>query len=402
MIATFKRSVANGVVDAPPSKSYTHRYLIAAALAKGTSVIDNIAMSNDILATLKCIETLGASYEIINQKIIINGFNKKKQADLLDFDVFESGSTYRFLIPIALTMGKPLCFRGTKTLISRGIEVYEQIFKDINISYDLFETSLKINGALKAGEFKIAGNISSQFITGLLFALPLLKESSVIKIIPPLESKNYVDMTIAVLSEFGITIKRSGNNIYIDGNQQYLPFNGYIEGDYSNAAFLEAYNYFDGHVKVNNLNPNSLQGDKVYQTFFKKLDEENCQIDISNCVDLGPVLMVFASLKKGATFTGTARLKIKESNRAIAVKEELLKMGGVLEVYDNEVIVKKTTLHKPRESLSSHNDHRIVMALALALTLYGGTISNVEAVNKSFPTFFTMLKKLGIEVELCD
>ncbi len=400
MRLTIFPSHARGKVLAPSSKSYAHRFLIAAALASGKSCITNISLSDDVLATLEALKVIGASYLIDDNLVIINGINKHIVSEEAVFHIKESGSTLRFMIPIALMLAKKCRFICSPTLIKRGIEVYEDLFKLQGIKYQITDDTISIEGALRAGEFKVKGNISSQFITGLLFSLPLQDEDSIIEIIEPVESLDYIKMTIDVLKQFGIEITFKNNFLYIKGHQSYKALNkAVVEADYSNAAFLDAFNYLDGNVKITNLNPSSIQGDKVYQSYFKMLDEENATINISNAVDLGPILMAMAALKKGATIKGTARLKIKESSRADAMKIELAKLGADILVLDDMVVVKKVPLHKPTMIIDSHNDHRIVMAMSVVLSIYGGTIDNYECVNKSFPTFFEILEKLGIEVK---
>lgn len=391
------KSTPKGTLYVPPSKSYSHRYLIAAMLANSNSKISNIYFSNDIMATLNCLSSFGCKYNIKDDSVIITSSNEVVDKPI--FDCFESGSTLRFLIPIALSKYDNVTFIGTEKLISRGIGVYEEIFKKQNIKIIKDKTSLTFKGHLKSGVFEVNGSISSQFITGLLFTLPLLDGDSIIKIIPPLYSKDYVDMTLDVLSRYKINYEVDGYLIKIKGNQTYIASDYSIEGDYSNAAFLMAFNYLGGNINVLGLNESSLQGDKVFVEYFKKLNEENATLDISNCIDLGPVLMVFAAIKHGAKFTGTSRLKIKESDRALAIKEELNKVGINVLILEDEVIVYKSTLLKPTSEFNSHNDHRIAMALSMLSVYFDININNAEAINKSYPHYFKELKKVGVKIE---
>lgn len=393
-------STANGIVVAPPSKSYSHRILICAALSKKESIIKNIELSNDIIATLNCLKALGINYLYDEKTKTINLFNNLEKTDT--FDCLESGSTLRFMIPLALVKNNYANFIGTKRLMERGLGVYEEIFTNQGIFYEKNETNFFVKGTLLPGTYKILGNISSQFISGLLFSLPLLDGDSIIEIIPPIESIDYIKITIDVLAKCGIKVIDDLDHykLYIKGHQHYLPLNTYVEGDYSNAAFLDAFNYLDGKVVVEGLNKKSLQGDKAYQKYFKILKEKKMPIiDISNTIDLGPILFVMASLLNGAKFIGTKRLEIKESNRVKCVCSELQKFGVNYEIGDNYCIINKSILHKPSVELESHNDHRLVMALTVMLSKFGGWINNTEAVNKSFPAFFDVVKTLGIEVE---
>ena len=402
MRAVINKSQALGVVNAPPSKSYAHRLLIVAALSKGKSEINNITLSNDILATINCLRTLRKIVIIKDSSIIVNNDNNEILDDTLIFDCNESGSTLRFFIPIALTTGKKVIFKGTKRLIERGIGPYEEICAKQNIKVEKHDTHIIFEGKLKSSTFNVPGNISSQFISGLLFALPLLDGDNKIIITTPIESKNYIDITIDTLSKSGIRINYENNIIEIPGNQRFTNQDYTVEGDYSNSAFLDVYNYLNGNVTVNNLNPNSLQGDKLYKKYFDLLSKENSIIDLSNSIDLGPIMFAFASLKYGGHFIGTSRLKIKESDRIQDMAKELRKFGVHVTEGDNEVFIENTNIHSPNEDLDGHNDHRIVMSLVVIASIYGGIITGCEAVNKSFPDFFEKIKSLGIEVELYD
>lgn len=401
----IKKSVAHGKVVVPPSKSYAHRLLIASALSNRPCTIQNVEFSNDIATTIDALTLLGAdiSYQHqevkIHQTILPNPQKKNDISQELTINCHESGSTLRFLIPLGLVLTKNVTFTGTKTLMQRGLDVYEAIFKEQDIRYQKDENSIRISGNLKPGHYQVKANISSQFISGLLFSLPLLEEDSVIEMIPPIESKNYLDITLDVLKMFGIQITCQDQCYYIRGKQRYQGIDSRVEGDYSNAAFLDAFNYYGGHVELLGLNPHSLQGDQIYQTYFKELSKGSKVIDLSNAIDLGPILFAFASSHHGAHFINTQRLKIKESNRVDALIQELEKMGAKIEVLDNEVIIYESKLHTPTEVLDGHNDHRIVMSLAVLATSFGGTIESSEAVAKSYPSFFDVIKQLGIEVE---
>lgn len=404
MKVTINKSVAKGIVQAQPSKSYAHRLLIASALTNEESTIENVVLSNDILATINCIKALGKDVIIkgdyIKTIIIKNNdnFNIDNKEEII-FDCLESGSTLRFFIPIALLLNKKVIFKGTKKLISRGIQIYEDICATQNIEIIKEEDKITFIGKLQADCFNVLGNISSQFISGLLFALPLLDEDSCITITTPLESKNYIDITIDVLRQSGIIIdQKDDNKYYIIGNQQYGLNNCIVEGDYSNASFIDSFNYLNGEVDIKGLNKESYQGDKVYTNHFEKLNQEYCECDIKNCIDLGPILFAFASLKHGGCFTGVSRLRIKESDRISDIKEELQKFNVEVIEEDNKVIINNKNIKAPNEILNGKNDHRIVMALSIMLSVYGGMIEGVEAVNKSYPSFFDDLKSLGVEV----
>jgi 3-phosphoshikimate 1-carboxyvinyltransferase len=286
--------------------------------------------------------------------------------------------------------------------MERGLGIYEEIFNTLGIKYEKTLESIEVFGSLIPYRYLVKGNISSQFITGLLFSLPLLDGDSIIEIIPPVESVNYIFITLDVLRKFGIKIDADleKNIIYIKGNQKYSGSKYIVEGDYSNAAFLDVYNYIGGNVKVLGLNEDSLQGDKVYKKYFEILNNENFPtIDIKDSIDLGPILFTFAAIKNGATITGIKRLAIKESNRIVDVLSELEKFGVTFEIEEDKVKINKCKLHKPTKTLNSHNDHRITMSLVAILSLFGGDIEGTNSVNKSYPTYFSTIKDLGIEVD---
>ncbi len=409
MKATITPGKAKGIVMAPPSKSVAHRMLMGAGLSMGTSVIQNIDLSEDIKATLGILEALGSEYSIENRTVTMKGIGGKKVEVNRVLDTKESGSTLRFFIPILLTGGGKSKLTGAKSLFSRPLGIYEDICKEQGIFFRKTEDSLELDGQLKATHYRIPGNISSQFITGLLYALPLLNKDSVLEVIPPVESKAYIEMTLEALEIYGIKVERKDNTYYIPGNQTYQAVNSMVEGDYSNAAFLDAFNLIGGNVQVEGLKEDSLQGDKVYREYYRILQnnllsykKETPRIDISECPDLGPILIGMAAANHGAVFTGTKRLKIKESDRGTVMAEELQKFGINVDVQDNQIIVYPGKLQKPNAILDSHNDHRIAMTLATLCTLTGGTIDGCMAVNKSYPGYYDAIQSLGIQVKIGD
>ena len=401
MNVTIKPSIARGEITPPPSKSYAHRLLICAALASGTSEIRGISESEDMLATLDCLSLLGAKCDKEGNTVRVTGIGDKQigsDESVKRFYCRESGSTLRFMIPIALLFGGSFEFHGTERLISRGIGVYRKMFEPLGISFESYNTCIKTSGKLNGGYFKVDASISSQFVSGLLFALPMAETDSTLELLPPVESKNYIDITLDALPRFGVVATVSGNTIKIPGKQRYSSKTMSVEGDYSNAAFLDAFNLIGGDVVLNGLCPSSIQGDKVYSEYFEQLKGGTPTIDISDCPDLGPILFTVAAMHNGALFTGTRRLKIKESDRATAMARELSRFGASVIVEENNVIVTKATLDAPIKNLSSHNDHRVAMSLAVIMSRFGGTIESAEAVNKSYPGFFDDIKKLGINV----
>jgi len=399
MKVNFNPSKAQGTIIAPPSKSIAHRMLISAGLCQGKSVVHGIALSEDVLATLDCLKSLGASYTICDDTVTIEGVNPflSPSSDLF---CRESGSTLRFFIPLCLLGGKKHRLYGSETLLSRPLSVYEDICKEQGVYFSNTGSCIELSGALSSGNYRVKGNISSQFISGLLFALPLLGGESTISITPPIESLSYINLTIQALSDFGIKIEWTDERtLYIKGNQSYIAHEVSVEGDYSNASFFDALNSIGGKVSIDGLSETSLQGDRVYSKFFEMLSRGTPTIHISDCPDLGPILFALAACKNGGVFTGTKRLKIKESDRATSMAEELKKFGVSVKVSDDSVVVYPAEFHAPDSVLYGHNDHRIVMALSVLLSLTGGEIDGAEAVAKSMPDFFDKLKILGIKVK---
>jgi 3-phosphoshikimate 1-carboxyvinyltransferase len=399
MLRHINKSIASGQVQAPPSKSYAHRLLIGAALCDNDVVVENIELSNDIIATIKCITSLGKKviYDEISRTITITKGSTENNL----FDCNESGSTLRFFIPIVIALKQKGLFIGTKRLMERGLGIYEEIFNTLGIKYEKSLESIEVFGSLVPYRYLVKGNISSQFITGLLFALPLLNGNSYINITTTLESANYIDITLDVLRLTGIEVVNIDNRYIIKAPQEYLPAKFSVEGDYSNASFLDAFNYLGGNVELIGLKEQSMQGDKIYKKYFNIISKGYATIDLQNAIDLGPILFVMASLFHGAHFINTNRLKIKESNRISDLQQELNKFGIELKELDNEVFINKQEINFPTEVLDGHNDHRIVMALTVLLSTTGGKIVGVEAVSKSYPTFFEDISNLGIEVRKC-
>ncbi len=395
-------SKAYGYVTAPPSKSMAHRLLICSGLCKGSSVIHGISQSKDIEATLRCLKALGAKVEICENDVKINGidFNTPPHNPMLDCG--ESGSTIRFFVPISLLTGNETKLIGAPSLLRRPMDVYKDLSKQHGFEFYQDEKGISVKNKLKNGIYTVPGNVSSQFITGLLFSLPLLDGDSTINLIPPVESYSYLKLTLKALEEFGIEIIENDYSFFIKGKQNYIPRECFVEGDYSNAAFLDAFNYLGGNVTVDGLDENSLQGDKVYKKFFPMLENDMPTIDITDCPDLGPVLFAMAAAKSGAIFTGTKRLRIKESDRVATMAEELSKFNVKIKAEDNSVTVFPSSIAAPTSRIYGHNDHRIVMAMTLLLSITGGIIEGCDAVSKSFPDFFDKIKSLGIGVVQTD
>lgn len=392
-------SKTSGEVSAPPSKSFAHRYLIGSVLSCGKCVIKNIADSDDISATLSCIEQLGGSVTKDGNIVTVIPTNEK-QIENAVFDCKESGSTLRFFIPVVLATGAKNCtFLGSERLLARGIKEYEKLFENSDVKIKSDEKSIEVNGTLSAGNYEISGEVSSQYTTGMLFALSVLDGKSTLKITGNAESRAYVDMTIKVLKDFGADIAEPEKNFFeINGKGRLSPGEFTVEGDWSNAAFLIALSRLAGTISVSGLNENSVQGDRFLSVAFDALDGENAEIDLKDCPDLAPILFAYAAYINGGRFTNTRRLRVKESDRANVMAEELKKFGANVKVYENSVEIERTQLKPPIVPLCGHNDHRIVMALSVLAAVLGAEIDGAEAVNKSYPDFFRVIKKAGVNV----
>lgn len=413
MKAIISKGLLKGTVNVPSSKSLCHRAIIAACLANGKSIIRNVTYSNDILATIEGMKALGATINRYDEYLEIFGSNVKRINKVIDAN--ESGSTLRFLIPIATTINEDVTFVGKNNLPNRPLDVYFDIFNEQGIKYEYQDKylPLTISGALHPGVYNVRGDVSSQFITGLLYALPLLNGESVINITTPLESKGYIDLTLDVLKKFGIIVEKLKKGYKIPGNQKYKPFDYIVEGDFSQAAFYLVADMLGSEVSLKQMKLNSLQGDKkilndimdfgglIYYDnellSCKRRENKRARINFSQSPDLGPILSVLAALSKGKSkFVDVKRLRIKECDRVSAMEEELTKLGAnVYSSYDKMKFVGVDALHGA--VVDAHKDHRIAMALAIAGTVCDGdvTILNAECVSKSYPNFFEDFASLG-------
>ena len=393
---------ALGCVTAPPSKSLAHRNLIAAALAAGASRVRNVAPSEDILATVDCLRALGAEIEGIASGVCtVRGLSDHRDGEgVRHLYCRESGSTLRFMLPLCLD-GIPTVLHGSSRLLARPMGIYEELCRARGIAYEQDGESVKVCGRLTAGEFSMRGDVSSQFITGLLFALPRMEGDSRIRLTTPIESRSYLDLTLDALHAFGIRAEWiEERELYILGGQRYRAADVTVEGDHSNAAFLGALNALGGRVTVDGLREDSRQGDRVWQTHLHALASGCPTVSLADWPDLGPVLMAVAAAGRGAVFTDAARLRIKESDRGAAMARELGAFGVAVDVSpDGDTItVHGGMLRAPDRVLDGHNDHRIVMSLTLLCTLTGGSITDARAVAKSMPDFFKVLAGLGIRL----
>lgn len=412
--------VLKGNITIPSSKSLCHRSIICAALAEGESHIDNVVFSEDIYATWECMEKLGAEIEKTGDSSLrIRGaYPKNKEGEILNCN--ESGSTLRFLIPIAMLSDERVLFTGRGKLVSRPLDTYYRIFEEQGIKYTTQNGNLplEVDGRLKPGRFEIEGNISSQFISGLLFTLPLLDGDSQIIITTELESKGYVDLTLDMMSKFGIEIEnKEYKEFHIKGNQRYKAKNITVEGDFSQAAFWLVCGIIGEEIRSDSLNLKSLQGDMAIVDLIKQMrgnlaeegtsittsasDTEGIVIDASQCPDIVPILTVLATFTKGETrIINAARLRIKESDRLKAISTELNKLGADVKELEDGLVINGVEKLKGG-TVDSWNDHRIAMSLAIASMRCEGEVSitNSDAVNKSYPHFWEDFKSVGGKIE---
>ena len=427
MKVKIKPSILSGEIVIPPSKSYSHRAIISAALANGEkkSKINNLKFSVDIETTVKIMENWGAKITKKEGSLEILGNNGKIVPKKNYIQCNESGSTIRFLIPVGLTSENELIFDGKGKLIDRPLDSYYKIFDDQGIKYEMSEDKLplKVNGKLKAGNYEIDGNISSQFITGLLYALPLLDGDSTIVINKNLESKGYIDLTLEILKLSGIKIKNNDYKSFeIKGNQEYKYFDYTVEGDYSQVAFWIVAGIIsankDNEIKCLHLNKYSLQGDKaiieIVQKMGAKLEifddyvivkpskTKGTIIDVSQCPDIAPILTVLGALSEGETkIINAERLRIKESDRIISIKTELNKLGAEVEEVGDSLVIQGVNTFEGGVEVSAWNDHRIAMSLAIASIRCKNeiVIDEAESVKKSYPHFWDDFEKMGGQIE---
>ena len=409
-----------GSITAPPSKSMAHRAVLCAALATGSSHITNLEFSKDISATLAAAGQLCARVTTGPADAVVEGLGRFAPLTA-PVDCCESGSTLRFLIPLASLTGQEVTFVGRGRLMERPQSVYETLYREQGLRFEQSASGLTVEGRLSSGDYTLAGNVSSQFISGLLFALPLLDGTSTLHLLPPVESRSYIEMTRAVQNAFGVESRwLDDRTLEIPGGQEYHLCDYTVEGDYSQAAFPAVLGAVTGGVTLTGLAETTLQGDAAILDIlrrcgaefahteagivFEKAPLHGTDIDLADCPDLGPVLMVLGLFCEGQTVIRNAeRLRIKESDRIEAMETELRKCGGVLSSAGGTITIEGCAgaLHAPDGVLSGHNDHRVVMSLAVlaAAAKLPLTVDDAEAIQKSWPGFFADAAPLGVEVE---
>ncbi len=405
MTLTITPAKLQGTITPPPSKSQAHRLLIAAALAEGKSVIQNISRSQDMEATLRCLTELGAEYERAGEKLTLRGLGGNPMSPmgrmaLPRLDCGESGSTLRFLIPVALAVRGGGIFTGQGRLMERPQGPYFDLFEEKGISYEQKGGTLTVQGQLKPGEYRLPGNVSSQFVTGLLYALPLLEGDSKIMLTTDLESRDYVEMTLRALEVYGVKGHwMDERTLAVPGWQTYKARDLAVEADWSQAGFWYAAKALGNAVEVTGMDPHSSQGDKAIEKYYVNLSEPgDMTIDVSGCPDLVPPLAAMAALREGTTYlVNAARLRMKESDRLAAVSDVLCKLGATVEEGPDFLAIRGLLTLPGGAEVDAYNDHRIAMMAAIAATRCERpvTLTGAESVNKSYPNFWEDYVNLG-------
>ncbi len=423
MTVNIHPSTICGTITAPPSKSMAHRLLICAALAEEESTISNLAHSVDINATAEAMRTLGATVSWEGSCARVKGVSLfAKRHECLQVNCFESGSTLRFLIPMFTHPQQSTKFIGATRLFQRPLAPYAEIYSALGLTFLPQEDGLTVQGSLSSGRYELAGNISSQFISGLLFVLPLFEGDSEIIITPPFESRGYVEMTRHAQAMFGVKSHwKDEHTLSISGGQRYVGASAAVEGDWSQAAVPAVMAAVCGNIIIEGLSEITAQADSVILDVLRRAGAsvrwENSrlivtpasnglhgagEIDMSDCPDLGPILCALGLFCKGETrLINAARLRIKESDRIASVEQELSKMGGSLHSGESWVSINGNGTLCGGGTFSSHNDHRVVMSLTAAAACGNIpiTIENAQAVQKSWPNFFEDMRKLSLNVD---
>ena len=405
MKVTITPAPLQGSITPPPSKSQAHRVIIAAALASGESLLRNLSPSQDITATLGAMEALGARFQWEGSTVRIQGIRPSGACGPMDCG--ESGSTLRFLIPIALAVAGGGTFRGHGRLMQRPQEPYFAIFREKGIAFSQRDDTLKVRGRLTPGVYTLPGNVSSQFITGLLYALPLLEGDSQIRLTTALESSGYVDMTLDALGQFGVTAIPTASGWHIPGKQRYHSREAAVEADYSQAAFFYAAAGLGNPLTVTGMNPRSHQGDRIVLDYEALLDGPgSVTLDVRSCPDLVPALAARAALRQGAVthIVNAGRLRIKESDRLSAVTEVLCALGAKVTEEPEGLLIHGVSSLAGGVTVDSWNDHRIAMMAAVAASRATApvTITNAQCVRKSYPEFWGDYAALGGNLEVSE
>lgn len=419
--AIVKKSTLTGIVQAPSSKSVAHRMMICAALSRTNCILKNVSSSDDMDATIGCLESLGAKFKKDGTTLFVDATNFVKAADAqghYTLDCKESGTTLRIMIPICASLGLNVTFTGHGRLPNRPLDEYVRILPKHGVTLKFGDNflPLTISGKLKGECFCVSPKVSSQYVSGLIFALSLLSNDSVLKLESELVGGQYVDITTSVMSKFSVMVTKQSDQFVIKGMQKYrIEENSSInvEGDWSQAAFFLCAGAINGDITVTNLDINSNQGDKKIVEFLqafganitvnansvtvKKSNLHGTDIDATDTPDLVPILAVLSSYAKGVTnIYGVERLKFKESDRLLSTADMINSLGGCA-TYTDSCMTITGQQHLNGGNVNGYNDHRIVMSAAVAgLNTQNDTIiDDAQAINKSYSDFFADYSQLG-------
>ncbi len=423
MDMTFSCAQMKGTIAAPASKSEAHRRMICAGLTQGTTVLQGFMDSEDMAATSRCLRALGSHLTQEGDTLTIEGCAQKRK-HLPVLDCGESGSTLRFFVPIALALAEGGVFRMHGRLGQRPMDVYRDLFVPRGVRWRMgvgadAAAELTVKGKLEAGHYVLPGNVSSQFVSGLMFALPLLNEDSTLTVQPPVESAGYIRMTVEALQQSGVELTETAPYTWsIPGNQQYHAGDGYLHGDYSQAAVLLCAGALGHEITVTHLAKETTQGDRAVLTHLTALgakvsENENgvtvtanglqgATLDMSGCPDIAPMLALTCQLAKGESrLTGCGRLRLKECDRLAATVEVLNLLGGNARAERDEIVITGVEKLRGGVTIPDYNDHRMVMLASIAASVAENpvTVQGVQAINKSWPEYVSVYRKLGGKAE---
>lgn len=412
-----------GIAAAPASKSEAHRRMICAGLGTAPVTFDGYMTSADMAATINCLTALGANVDAGADTITVCGGERPARRPVMDCG--ESGSTLRFFVPIAMAVARGGVFRMHGRLGARPMDVYRDLFVPRGTGWHMGigadgVAELTVSGGLEAGEYELPGNVSSQFVSGMLFALPLLAGDSVLTVRPPVESGGYIRMTVKELTDSGIRLIPQGDYSWrISGGQRYQAVSGRLHGDYSQAAVLLCAGALGHDVTVTGLEKDTTQGDRAVLTNLQKLgavvEEKDgtirvtapdglhgAALDVRDCPDIAPILALCCQLAEGeSTMTGCGRLRLKECDRLSATVDMLNDLGGDVTAQGDTMTIRGKASLRGGVTVQDYNDHRMVMLASVAALHCDGpvTVPGVEALNKSWPDYLAVYATLGGRAE---
>ena len=414
----FGPGILKGSVTAPASKSEAHRSMICAGLTRGVTRLENFTPSADTRATARCLEALGAHIEENGSVLTVDGAHHRKEM-LPVFDCGESGSTLRFFVPLALILCGGGIFRMHGRLGQRPMDVYRELFVPRGVQWHMGEgadgaAELMVAGQMKPGEYVLPGSVSSQFVSGLLLALPLLSGSSRLRVLPPVESAGYIRMTLQALEQSGITIRREVENVYeIPGAQHYQAMSGKLQGDWSQAAVLFCAGALGSDIRIQGLSRNTTQGDAAILADLEQMgarvleDDGICvqggnlhgvDLDMRDTPDIAPMLALVCQMAEGESrLRGCGRLRLKECDRLAGTVDILNRLGGNAREDGDDMVIQGVASLKGGCRVDVRSDHRMVMLASIAATVCEQSVEveDTDALNKSWPEYLRVFADLG-------